>query len=344
MQIEYLYYFVDVSKTLSISKSAAKFYMSQQGLSRAIQALEEEFDIILLERKRNTIKLSSAGEEFVKQAQNVIDSYEKLKHLMEVYNRNKNIFNKSSVILNATPHVFNYLLPLLNEQLFTDLYNIGVTALEMNIYNILKEIAEFKPSNSLYLISIPNNFRLQNEMLAIYESDNIFFSPLMQTTLLAVVSNTSTYAYKKKLTAADMQKLSFACQNDPVLLKCISSSINPDNIAFTSNNLEFLKEMVLKNFAAGFIPAFSALHSLPEGLTAIPFENSYDIIIGFLTDITVDYDESVFQVMNYIKNYCRNCLPGFAIRNGNYGSIPLKELSNFLRDSNQNIFPANLLT
>ena len=36
MHVEYLYYFKDFSQTLSISKTAANYYMTPQGLSRAI--------------------------------------------------------------------------------------------------------------------------------------------------------------------------------------------------------------------------------------------------------------------------------------------------------------------
>ena len=64
--------------------------MSQQGLSRTIQSLEEEFKIILLERKGNIIKLTSAGEDFAVYAQNIIDAYELLKQRMEIHNKNKN--------------------------------------------------------------------------------------------------------------------------------------------------------------------------------------------------------------------------------------------------------------
>lgn len=40
MHIEYLYYFRDFSKSLSISKTAAEYYMTPQGLSRALHQLE----------------------------------------------------------------------------------------------------------------------------------------------------------------------------------------------------------------------------------------------------------------------------------------------------------------
>lgn len=41
MHIEYLYYFRDFSKSLSISKTAAEYYMTPQGLSRALHQLEK---------------------------------------------------------------------------------------------------------------------------------------------------------------------------------------------------------------------------------------------------------------------------------------------------------------
>ena len=43
MHIEYLYYFRDFSKSLSISKTAAEYYMTPQGLSRALHQLEKDW-------------------------------------------------------------------------------------------------------------------------------------------------------------------------------------------------------------------------------------------------------------------------------------------------------------
>ena len=62
MHIEYLYYFKDFSRTLSISKTAAHYFMTPQGLSRALHQLEKDFGVTLMTYQNNLISLTPAGE------------------------------------------------------------------------------------------------------------------------------------------------------------------------------------------------------------------------------------------------------------------------------------------
>jgi DNA-binding transcriptional LysR family regulator len=321
MRIGYLYYFLDVAKTLSISKSATNHYISQQGLSRAIRSLEEEFDIILLERKGNTIKLTMAGEDFVRYAQRTIDAYELLKQQMQKYNKNKNKLRKHSLIMRATPFIFNYLFPLLREPLFVQFSDVGITAIELDIYRIISEISVEHTENTMYLISIPSN--LQEILMETVMSNNLRFIPLLKTPLLATVSKTSPYAFKKELTSKDLQGLSIACQNDTILMKCITPAINPDNITFTSNNLALLNEQIINNNAVGFIPAFNSVN-LPAEIVAIPFENSYNIEIGFLRNMKADLEPANLRIAEYIKNYCVKNLSRYSVYNEGDHSEPFR--------------------
>ena len=61
MHIEYLYYFKDFSRTLSISKTAAHYFMTPQGLSRALHQLEKDFGVTLMTYQNNLISLTPAG-------------------------------------------------------------------------------------------------------------------------------------------------------------------------------------------------------------------------------------------------------------------------------------------
>ncbi len=82
MDFKQLEYFLTIHQEGSISKAAEKLYISQQGLSKAIMALEKELDCKLFDRKPKGILLTKAGESFLLHAQQMValknDSLDKM--------------------------------------------------------------------------------------------------------------------------------------------------------------------------------------------------------------------------------------------------------------------------
>lgn len=73
MTIQQLRYIVEVSKCNTISKAAENLYMTQPALSKAIKSLEDEFDIVILERNNSKIIFTPQGLEFVMYAKQVLE-------------------------------------------------------------------------------------------------------------------------------------------------------------------------------------------------------------------------------------------------------------------------------
>lgn len=78
MTIEQLQYICMVAKTHSITVAADQLYVTQQTISKAINKLERELNVILLVRSHKGVSLTPEGEIFVDQAQEIIDKVEKL--------------------------------------------------------------------------------------------------------------------------------------------------------------------------------------------------------------------------------------------------------------------------
>ncbi len=72
MNIEHLKRFVAVAETLSFSKAAKQLYIGQPGLSQSIAKLEKVIGIKLLERTRQTVKLTNAGIVFYREAKKIL--------------------------------------------------------------------------------------------------------------------------------------------------------------------------------------------------------------------------------------------------------------------------------
>ncbi len=69
MEFRELRSFVAVAYTLNFSRAADEIHLSQPALSAQIRALEDDLQVQLLERNRRTVRLTAAGQEFLKAAE-----------------------------------------------------------------------------------------------------------------------------------------------------------------------------------------------------------------------------------------------------------------------------------
>ncbi len=93
MTILQLQYFVETARETSISRAAAKLFISQQALSRALLTLEEELGTTLFNRTAQGIHLTMTGEKIRVIAEKFLSEYD----------------NYSAMILNVVAHEENYL-------------------------------------------------------------------------------------------------------------------------------------------------------------------------------------------------------------------------------------------
>lgn len=78
MNIQKYMAFVKTVESGSFTKAAQLLQYSQSGISRMINDLEKDWNITLLERRKNGVKLTSDGLQLLPYAKNVCNEYEKL--------------------------------------------------------------------------------------------------------------------------------------------------------------------------------------------------------------------------------------------------------------------------
>ena len=72
MELRHLRYFVAVAEEENVSRAALKLHVSQPGISRQIQDLEDEIGFQLFERSAKSLKLTAAGKVFLAEAKSVL--------------------------------------------------------------------------------------------------------------------------------------------------------------------------------------------------------------------------------------------------------------------------------
>jgi len=72
MELRHFRYFVAVAEEENVSRAALKLHVSQPGISRQIQDLEDEIGFQLFERSAKSLKLTVAGKVFLAEAKSVL--------------------------------------------------------------------------------------------------------------------------------------------------------------------------------------------------------------------------------------------------------------------------------
>ena len=76
MELRHLRYFVAVAEALSFSKAAGQLRVAQPAVSRQIADLEEEVGTSLMQRNNRVVRLTAAGQAFLKDAKKMLDQAE----------------------------------------------------------------------------------------------------------------------------------------------------------------------------------------------------------------------------------------------------------------------------
>ncbi len=68
-----------LSETLNFRKAADEIYIAQPALSRQIMALEEELGVVLFDRNKRNVALTTAGEYFREECERILEDFERVK-------------------------------------------------------------------------------------------------------------------------------------------------------------------------------------------------------------------------------------------------------------------------
>ena len=140
MNSRQLQYVVALSQDRSFSQTAERLGISQPALSKQILALEKELGVRLFNRDTAPITLTTAGEQFVQEAKDLLFREDHLLHTMERFRSGQDI----RITIGITPFRSLYLMPAIVRRLGEKFPGIRVSLQEYGSNVLRREIVDGK--------------------------------------------------------------------------------------------------------------------------------------------------------------------------------------------------------
>lgn len=277
MRATTLSYFIDSARLGSFSLAAKQHFVSQQGLSKSIKALENELGVELFIRDGNRIYLTKAGSALLPLATHYVETAIQIKHAMLEYAHPAPI-KRTDFVLYAMPFVSNALFTLLEQDKHAqELSNVVVE--EKSLYKIIEEFN----NNSLHgiaAIGVPCN-----EVSLVVGKNDLEFIPLFKADLLICWNKNNRDMKEGSYTVAEISKMPIAYYSEPVLNRMVKSLFaqNPlEQLIMHSSNLSKLIKLVEDGHAITFTDSFSVYADPNDSLACASIKENTDFIVGLL--------------------------------------------------------------
>lgn len=138
MTITQLRYVLAVAEHQNFTKAAEKTFVTQPTLSMQIQKLEQELDILIFDRGKKPIELTSVGKKIVEQARSIVNESERMQ---DVVDQEKGYIG-GTFKLGIIPTVMPTLLPMFLKTFSNRYPKVHLKIEELNTSEIITQINE----------------------------------------------------------------------------------------------------------------------------------------------------------------------------------------------------------
>lgn len=230
-QLEYI---VAVSQFRHFGQAAKDRNVSQPSLSIQIQKVEEILGVALFDREAKPIRVTPKGEEFVRQAQNILREHQKLIDLARMENTEPSGPLRLAVIPTLSP----YLIPLFLTNFSKHYPKIQTSILELQTEVIIQDLLNEKLDAAILATPLHENTIKEDPLF--YEPFYLYHSP------------DHPLSHRKNIKISDLHKtpswiLSDGhCFRNQMLSFCSRSNEERvlANVQFQSGNFETIRNLV----------------------------------------------------------------------------------------------------
>ena len=260
MTLSELRFVVSVAQEKNFRRAAAKSFVSQPALSLAIKKIENELGVLIFERNRMGISLTTVGEKIVNQAQIVLEEVDKIKAISVAERNTQQVEIKIGLIYSIAPYLLPSIIPLVKNSS----PEIILEAEEDITTNLIKKLEE--GSIDAAIIALP------------FVVPGIETQPLYDEPFKVLIPTKHPWNNKQKINAKELKNEKILlldnthCFSMQVREACPGISDKAEVQAGTS--LETIRNMVASNLGISILPQSATANNYSNDLINIlPFES-----------------------------------------------------------------------
>lgn len=297
MNLRQLEYFVSVAETLSFTKTAEKFFISQTAITQQIKALEKQLDVTLLKRTKRHVELTPAGSVFLSEAKAILTRTE------NAIARTKKTATGFSGVLNLgiMEGYEEPMLPDIIRRFRTRYPNISLSITESNVGVLYERLINQELDAVLNL----------NNPHAHLDQHNITYTTVKHYNLVAHLPASHPLAFKNVLDLSELKNDSFIFTGThqeqdnfghyrSTMEHFVRMGFTP-NVVYTSQNFRTTALMVAANLGVAVLPSY-ALSGNPlmhGNHVSIPLNQNSDLLEIVAARYVPNHNPTIDKFLSY---------------------------------------------
>ena len=268
MELRQLQYFREVCYVKSFTKAANNLFVSQPVITNAIQKLEEELEVRLLNRDNKKVSLTVEGERMLEKVEKLLGIADEIYREMTDFNHSK----FGSVRLGIPVQIGNYLFPRILSEFTTSYPQINLSALE----TVSGEVIELLDREEIDVGII---------VLLDRDMPNMQMQPLFKEEVFLCVSEKNPLRHRSGVSFADLKDENFIMrmpgskQREIIVEECQKHGFTP-KIVFSSSQVQTIKSLVARDIGISFLTEISLTED--SSTYTVPMVDSLSLNIGLI--------------------------------------------------------------
>ncbi len=242
MTIVQLEYLLAVANCGSFSRAAEVCFVTQPSLSMQIKSLEEELDVVLLDRTKKPVIPTEVGEVVIEQARQTLMAYNNIREVVDEHKSEVSGKLRLGVIPTISPYLLHRFIPT-----FVSRYpKIELEVCDMVTADIIEALKRDKIDAALVAGGTCGEGIIEHELF-----NDRFFAYVSPENPLYERSNIRI----EDINIKDLVLLSSGnCMRDQVLELCMAKSNIPSHYSFVSGSIDTLMRIVDCTHCVTIIP------------------------------------------------------------------------------------------
>lgn len=264
----------------SLSAAAEDLFITPQGLSQALQRLENEYNTKLLYRDGNAIRPTKAGEKVYDVFCRIIALNDDIKEDLEVQGFSNSADSKDTLTVFSPPILTSTVLTNVVPVFCKRNPRVRLRIIEIpsrDLHNAMDD-----PKNMICLFgTTPANVDAFSRRFPELPERH----PLYRTKILACVPKRSPLSVKSEITGLDFADRDVVlCRNEEFFLRALYPKYSMSQVVMRSQNKALCFAVIAENSnTVGFSNSAELYYCNHKSLTYIPITPTIEVVYGYLT-------------------------------------------------------------